>query len=281
MKNDTTDSGDLEPLDSLGRYFRDIGAIARITRKEEIELSKRVMAGDEEARERMIVSNLRLVITIARKYQGLGLTLSDLVNEGNIGLMKAVERFRPDKGAKLSSYASWWIKQAIKRAIANQGRDVRVPVHVMDKIAKMHRAIAALHQELERPPTDDEIAEMIGFDLEKVKHLRSAANRPVALDAHCGEDGEHTLGDIIPDPKAADPAECHADRSEWDRVRGFVDTLPERERRIVKLRFGLDGGEGLTLEQIGTIFNVRRERIRQLQSTALHRLKRRMEGSIF
>jgi len=253
----------------LDRYLREIGRIPLLTPQQEIELAKKIKNGDAEARERMINSNLRLVVTIAHDYANLGLPLLDLISEGNIGLTKAVERFDPAKGAKLSTYAAWWIKQSIKRALANQAKTIRLPVHLVDKVAKAHRVSLQMSDELGREPTDDELSEELGIAREKVAQLRSAGIRPASLDAPVGDDDSPEFGESIGDEQAQTPFEFLRDKNLRDEVDGLLDVLDDREKKIISQRFGLDGGKPKTLENVGEDFGVTRERIRQLQNIAL------------
>jgi len=258
----------------LDRYLREIGRIPLLTPQQEIELAKKIKNGDAEARERMINSNLRLVVTIAHDYATLGLPLLDLISEGNIGLTKAVERFDPAKGAKLSTYAAWWIKQSIKRALANQAKTIRLPVHLVDKVAKAHRVSLQMSDELGREPTDDELSEELGIAREKVAQLRSAGIRPASLDAPVGDDDSPEFGESIGDEQAQTPFEFLRDKNLRDEVDGLLDVLDDREKKIISQRFGLDGGKPKTLENVGEDFGVTRERIRQLQNIALAKLRR-------
>jgi RNA polymerase primary sigma factor len=258
-------------------YLREIGQVPLLTVQEEIDLAAKIKAGDKKAREHMIKANLRLVVKIARDYEGYGLPLLDLINEGNIGLMKAVERFDPAKGGKLSTYGAWWIKQSIKRALANQSKTIRLPVHLVDKIAKMRRTAMKLQEEIGREPTDEELGQELGMSAAKVAQLRTAAIRPASLDAPMGDDDSNTFGEIISDENAATPYEELEDKTVTDMLRGMVDELDERERTILRYRFGLDGGPERTLEEVGQKFNVTRERIRQIQNIALRRLRKKIE----
>jgi RNA polymerase primary sigma factor len=222
----------------------------------------------------MIRSNLRLVVKIARDYSNLGLPLLDLISEGNIGLIKAVERFDPSKGGKLSTYAAWWIKQSIKRALANQSKTIRLPVHLVDKIAKIRRVSMQMTEELGREPTDDELAEELGLTTAKVTALKAASVRPASLDATIGDDDSTELIEIVGDADAQDPFELLRDKNLQDEVGDLLNILDERERRILNSRFGLDGSTPQTLEEVGESFGVTRERIRQLQNIALSKLRR-------
>ena len=255
-------------------YLRQIGEYPLITVEEEVVLAGRIKKGDQEARHKMVRSNLRLVVKIARDYSNFGLPLLDLISEGNIGLMKAVERFDPQKGGKLSTYAAWWIKQSIKRALANQSKTIRLPVHLVDKIAKLRRVSAQLTEELGREPTDQELAEEVGMAEAKVAALKSAAIRPTSLDQPISDDDSTALGDIIGDDQAFDPYEILRDKDLRDEVGDLLDVLDERERKIINCRFGLDGQKTRTLEEVGVKFGVTRERIRQLQNIALRKLRR-------
>jgi len=255
-------------------YLRQIGEYPLITVEEEVVLAGRIKKGDQEARHKMVRSNLRLVVKIARDYSNFGLPLLDLISEGNIGLMKAVERFDPQKGGKLSTYAAWWIKQSIKRALANQSKTIRLPVHLVDKIAKLRRVSAQLTEELGREPTDQEMAEEVGMAEAKVAALKSAAIRPTSLDQPISDDDSTALGDIIGDDQAFDPYEILRDKDLRDEVGDLLAVLDDRERKIINSRFGLDGQKSKTLEEVGVKFGVTRERIRQLQNIALRKLRR-------
>ncbi|MBI5822330.1 MAG: RNA polymerase sigma factor RpoD/SigA [Verrucomicrobia bacterium] len=258
-------------------YLREIGQIPLLTRKDEVDLSKRIKKGDKAARDKMIRSNLRLVVKIAHDYSGLGLPLLDLISEGNIGLMKAVERFDPKKGGKLSTYASWWIKQSMKRALANQAKTIRLPVHLVDKIGKMRRAAIKLSEKLGRDPTDAELGKDLGISAAKVSELRTVSIRPASLEAPIGEDETTEFGEIIGDENALDPFETLKDKSTKQDITALLHKLDEREQLILRHRFALDGGKEQTLEEIGAELNVTRERIRQIQNIALRKLRKMME----
>jgi len=258
----------------LTRYLRDIGQFPLLTPRQEIELAKKIKNGDAAARERMINANLRLVVTIARDYANLGLPLLDLISEGNIGLTKAVERFEPTKGAKLSTYAMWWIKQSIKRALANQSKTIRLPVHLADKVAKVRRVSLQMSDELGREPTDDELGEEIGIDSDKITRIKSVGIRPASLDAPIADNDSTEFGEVIGDDKAQTPFELLRDKNLLGEVDGLLEVLDPRERKIISQRFGLDGAEPKTLEDVGKDFGITRERIRQLQNVALAKLRR-------
>jgi RNA polymerase primary sigma factor len=259
---------------SLKLYLREISKTPLLTIQEEIELAERIKNGDDEARAHMIRANLRLVVKIAQDYSNYGLPVTDLISEGNIGLMKAVERFDPEKGGKLSTYAAWWIKQSIKRALANQSKTIRLPVHMVDKIAKMRRISSMLAEALGREPTDEELAEEVGLPRRKMAMLKQASQRPTSLDAPIN-DGESTAyGEIISDERADNPLDMLADKNLYGEIDGLLDVLDERERRIIDERFGLNGKKPLTLEEVGREFGVTRERIRQLQNSALTKMRR-------
>lgn len=263
--------------DPLQLYLREIGQVKLLTPEEELALARRVKRGDAAAREHMIKANLRLVVKIARDYEGLGVPLLDLINEGNIGLMKGVERFDPRKGAKLSTYSAWWIKQNIKRALANQAKTIRLPVHVVDRVAHIKRAETKLREVFDRDPTDEEVAEELDLDVRRIRQYRQASRTPLSLDAPIGDDDSNQVSEVVADPNAALPSEQLAQEVDTSLVREILATLPDRERTILALRFGLGGDNELTLEEIGARFNLTRERIRQIQEQALRTLRVRME----
>jgi RNA polymerase primary sigma factor len=258
-------------------YLREIGQIPLLTRQDEVDLSKKIKRGDKAARDKMIRSNLRLVVKIAHDYSGLGLPLLDLISEGNIGLMKAVERFDPRKGGKLSTYASWWIKQSMKRALANQAKTIRLPVHLVDKIGKMRRAAIKLSEKLGREPSDAELGKELGISAAKVSELRTVSIRPASLEAPIGEDESTEFGEIIGDENAMDPFETLKDKSTKQDITALLHKLDEREQLILRHRFALDGGKEQTLEEIGANLGVTRERVRQVQNIALRKLRKMME----
>ena len=259
---------------SLKIYLREISKTPLLTVEEEVALALRIKRGDAEARTQMIRANLRLVVKIAQDYASYGLPVTDLISEGNIGLMKAVERFDPAKGGKLSTYAAWWIKQSIKRALANQSKTIRLPVHMVDKIAKMRRIAVLLAEALGREPTDEELAEEIGLPNRKMALLRQAAQRPTSLDSpiNPGEAGE--FSEVVGDVLASNPHDTLADKNMFKELDELLKTLDERERQIIDVRFGLTGGIPLTLEEVGRQFGVTRERIRQLQNSALVKMRK-------
>ncbi len=263
---------------SLRVYLREAGETPLLTPQEEIALAKRIRVGDAAARELMIKANLRLVVKIARDYDNLGMPLLDLINEGNMGLMKAVERFDPNRGAKLSTYAAWWIKQSVKRALANQGKTIRIPVHLVDLLARMRRAAAVLHEELGRDPTDLELAQALGMKRARVTELWEASRRPTSLDASIGEGEDDTrMGELVPDEQMTTAYEQLDEGATHSMVREFVERLDKRESVILRYRFGLDGGTERTLEEVGSYFGVTRERIRQIQNAALSKLRKLIE----
>ena len=258
-------------------YLREIGQVKLLTPQEEIELAARIKKGDKKAREHMIKANLRLVVKIAHDYEGFGLPLLDLISEGNIGLMKAVERFDPSKGGKLSTYGSWWIKQSIKRALANQSKTIRLPVHLVDKISKMRRVSMKLQEEFGREPTDEELAEELGMTPSRVAQMRTAAIRPTSLDAPIGDDDSNTYSEVVQDENADTPYEQLEDKTVTSMLQTMVKDLDPREATILTYRFGLDGGSEKTLEEVGEKFGVTRERVRQIQNIALNKLRRMID----
>ena len=262
---------------SLQLYMQEIAKTPLLTVEEEVILAKRIRRGNKAARDHMISANLRLVVKIAMDYKDFGLPLLDLISEGNIGLIKAVERFDPRKGGKLSTYAAWWIKQSIKRALANQSKTIRLPVHLVDKISKMRRTAMALTEVLGREPSDEELAIELGVPTSKVAHLKSVSVRPASLDAPMGDESDSsTFGEIVADDNAVSPFEnLRAKNLSFD-LQSMVDSLEPREAEIIKLRFGLEGHDELTLEEVGKRFRVTRERVRQLQNIALSKMRRAM-----
>ncbi len=274
---DTTVGEIRESRTALDLYLSEVGKVRLLTPQEEVELARRIKKGDGDARERMIKANLRLVVKIAKGYEHVGLPLLDLINEGNIGLMKAVERFDPAKGAKLSTYSSWWIRQQIRRALADQAKTIRLPVHVVDKIYHLGQAEMRLREMLGREATDQELAEELDISAGRVAQLRTAAIRPASLDAPRGDDDSSRLADVVQDENAENPYDELEEKTDVARVKELIGRLPEREARILQLRFGLGSGTGRTLEEVGVKFGLTRERIRQLQALALTKLRRMLE----
>jgi RNA polymerase primary sigma factor len=259
---------------NLKLYLREISKTPLLTVEEEKALAERIMAGDQKARDQMIKANLRLVVKIAHDYSGYGLSLNDLISEGNIGLMNAVERFDPEKGGKLSTYGAWWIKQSIKRALANQSKTIRLPIHMVDKIARMRRIAAILNEDLGREPTDEELATELGLPRQKIAMLKQAAQRPTSLDAPIHEGETTELGEMISDESASDPLELLTDKNLHEQIGGLLSVLNDRERHIINNRFGLSGLKPMLLEDVGREFGVSRERIRQLQNSALEKMRK-------
>ncbi len=263
---------------SLRLYLREAVETALLTPQQEIELAHRVQAGDEAAREHMIKANLRLVVKIAREYEDYGLPLLDLINEGNIGLMRAVERFDPTKGAKLSTYAAWWIKQSIKRALSNQSKAIRLPIHLVQQIAQLRRAENQFEAKHGRPPRDSELSVVLGVSEDDIAHWReSALVGTTSLDAPLGNDSDSgRVADVISDDNAKMPWASVSEETNAELIRELVETLNTREQKILRERFALDGGDARTLEEIGTDFGLTRERIRQLEAAALKKLRDRL-----
>lgn len=259
---------------ALSLYMREVGKVALLTTEEETRLAAKVKRGNAAAREQMIRANLRLVVKIAREYEGFGLPLLDLISEGNIGLMSAVERFDASKGAKLSTYSAWWIKQFIRRALANQAKTIRLPVHIVDRIYHMRRASVKMQELYGREPTDAELAAELGTTARQVAEMRASAIRPASLDAPLGDDETNRLADVVRDENAATPYQSLEEKTLRDMLARMVARLPKREAAILRHRFGLDGGLERTLEEVGVEFGVTRERIRQLQNLALRKLRR-------
>jgi len=258
-------------------YLREIGQVQLLTPAEEVVLAGRIKNGDKQAREQMIKANLRLVVKIAHDYEGLGLPLLDLINEGNIGLMKAVERFDPAKGGKLSTYGAWWIKQSIKRALANQAKTIRLPVHLVDKISKMRRTALKLQEVFGREPTDEELGDELEISVFKVAELRTAAIRPTSLDAPIGDEDSNDFGEVVEDNNAPDPYAMLEEKAVNGMLQEMIGRLDEREATILRHRFGLEGDSEKTLEEVGEMFGVTRERLRQIQNIALNKLRRMIE----
>lgn len=284
------DDEDIEPIkdtrylddvadDSVRLYLREIGKIPLLTAEEELELAHKVVAGDKRAKDKMAEANMRLVVSIAKRYVGRGLDLLDLIQEGNTGLLRAVEKFDPDKGFKFSTYATWWIRQAITRAIADQARTIRIPVHMVETINKLLRTQRRLTQDLNREPTNEEIAEAMELDVEKVEHIMKIKQDISSLDASVRDDEEDSvLGDFIEDEDTVTPEESATGQLLKEQVKGLLSSLSEREQKILRLRFGLEDGKNHTLEEVGQEFAVTRERIRQIEAKALAKLKKHKDS---
>ncbi|PKK38754.1 RNA polymerase sigma factor RpoD [Clostridiaceae bacterium JG1575] len=259
--------------DPVRMYLKEIGKVSLLTYEEEVALAKRIEAGDEVARQKLAEANLRLVVSIAKRYVGRGMQFLDLIQEGNLGLIKAVEKFDFTKGFKFSTYATWWIRQAITRAIADQARTIRIPVHMVETINKLIRVERQLVQELGRNPQPEEIAEQMDLPVEKVREIMKIAQEPVSLETPIGEEEDSHLGDFIEDHDAPAPAEAAAFTMLKEQLMSVLDTLTPREEKVLRLRFGLDDGRARTLEEVGREFNVTRERIRQIEAKALRKLR--------
>ena len=268
-----------ETPNPLGRYLRQIGRGRLLTHEEEIDLGRRVREGDETARSKLIEKNLRLVVPIAKKYRGKGLPFGDLIQEGNIGLMRAAEKFDPEKGFRFSTYATWWIRQAVQRAVADKGRTIRVPVHMGERIRKMARAYNELSNELEREPTDEEVAERLGWDVDRVKAVKSAIPDATSLNQPLSSDeGSSELGDFVEDERESEEASEVVRELETRHLMDSVERLPERQRRVLVRRYGLDGEKPATLADLSEELAVSRERVRQLQREAERALREEGEN---
>ena len=266
-------SKDIKINDPVRMYLKEIGRIPLLTSDEEFENARRALEGDEEAKRILAESNLRLVVSIAKRYVGRGMLFLDLIQEGNIGLMKAVDKFDPEKGYKFSTYATWWIRQAITRALADQARTIRVPVHMVETINKLARVQRQLTQDLNREPTDEEIAKKLGISVEKVREVYKISQDPVSLETPIGEEDDSHLGDFIRDERTVSPEEYATEELLKEELAGVLLTLTDREEKVLRLRFGLDDGQCRTLEEVGQIFGVTRERIRQIEAKALRNLR--------
>ncbi len=267
--------------DSVKLYLREIGKIPLLTSEEEFELAQKIINGTEKekkkAKDKMAESNMRLVVSIAKRYSGRGLDFLDLIQEGNTGLLRAVEKFDPDKGFKFSTYATWWIRQAITRAIADQARTIRIPVHMVETINKVLRTQRRLTQELNREPTTEEIAKAMGMESEKIEYVMKIKQDIASLDASVGRDGEDddsSLGDFIEDEDRVSPEDSAATQLLKEQIASILQTLTDREQKIIKMRFGIGGGKSHTLEEVGAEFSVTRERIRQIEAKALTKLRK-------
>ena len=268
--------------DSVRMYLREIGKIPLLSLEKETELAEKAMQGDQRAKDKMAEANMRLVVSIAKRYSGRGLELLDLIQEGNTGLLRAVDKFDPSKGFKFSTYATWWIRQAITRAIADQARTIRIPVHMVETINKLMRTSRRLTQELNREPTNQELAKEMDMDVEKIEYIQKIKQDITSLDAGIGRDGEEgeesTLGDFIEDEDTASPEESATVQLLKEQVREILSTLSDRERKILEMRFGLNSTKSHTLEEVGLEFAVTRERIRQIEAKALMKLKKHKDS---
>ena len=264
---------DLNINDPVRMYLKEIGQIKLLTMEEELELAERIMAGDQEAKTILAEANLRLVVSIAKRYVGRGLLFLDLIQEGNIGLMKSVEKFDVGKGFKFSTYATWWIRQAITRAIADQARTIRVPVHMVETINKLARIQRQMTLELNREPSEEELAEKMGTSVEKIREIYKISQEPVSLETPIGEEDDSHLGDFVPDERNMSPEEYATNEMLKDEISEVLLTLTEREEKVIRLRFGLEDGKSRTLEEVGQMFGVTRERIRQIEAKALRKLR--------
>ncbi|CAJ1003217.1 MULTISPECIES: RNA polymerase sigma factor RpoD [Bacillales] len=282
MKDEDTEEFDFDDLsvppgikinDPVRMYLKEIGRVPLLSAEEEIKLAQRIEQGDEEAKRRLAEANLRLVVSIAKRYVGRGMLFLDLIQEGNMGLIKAVEKFDYRKGYKFSTYATWWIRQAITRAIADQARTIRIPVHMVETINKLIRVSRQLLQELGREPLPEEIAEKMDLTPEKVREIMKIAQEPVSLETPIGEEDDSHLGDFIEDQDALEPSDAAAYELLKEQLEDVLDTLTDREENVLRLRFGLDDGRTRTLEEVGKVFGVTRERIRQIEAKALRKLR--------
>lgn len=273
----TAENVDAFADDSVRLYLREIGKIPLLTPEEEADLAQRIVKGDQKAKDKMVESNMRLVVSIAKRYGGRGLDFLDLIQEGNTGLLRAVEKFDPDKGFKFSTYATWWVRQAITRAIADQARTIRIPVHMVETINKVLRTTRKLTTELNREPTNEEIAKALKMDVDKVDYVMRIKQDIASLDASVGKEGDDedsVLGDFVEDEERASPEESAANQILKEQLSEIIATLTDREQKIIRLRFGIGGGRPHTLEEVGNEFDVTRERIRQIEAKALSKLRK-------
>ena len=273
LLDDDTLTRDLNINDPVRMYLKEIGQIKLLNTDEELELADRIIAGDEQAKAILAEANLRLVVSIAKRYVGRGMLFLDLIQEGNIGLMKAVEKFDVTKGYKFSTYATWWIRQAITRAIADQARTIRVPVHMVETINKLARIQRQLTLELNREPSEDELAKKMGMSVERIREIYKISQEPVSLETPIGEEDDSHLGDFIKDERNMSPEEYATNELLKDEISEVLLTLTEREEKVIRLRFGLEDGKSRTLEEVGQMFGVTRERIRQIEAKALRKLR--------
>ena len=273
LLDDSTLTKDLTINDPVRMYLKEIGQIKLLTMEQELELADRIAEGDQEAKNILAEANLRLVVSIAKRYVGRGMLFLDLIQEGNIGLMKAVEKFDVSKGYKFSTYATWWIRQAITRAIADQARTIRVPVHMVETINKLARIQRQLTLELNREPSEEELAQKMGTSVEKIREIYKISQEPVSLETPIGEEDDSHLGDFIKDESNMSPEEYATNEMLKDEISDVLLTLTEREEKVIRLRFGLEDGKSRTLEEVGPLFGVTRERIRQIEAKALRKLR--------
>ena len=276
----TAENVDTFADDSVRLYLREIGKIPLLTSEEEAELAQRIVKGDKKAKDKMVESNMRLVVSIAKRYGGRGLDFLDLIQEGNTGLLRAVEKFDPEKGFKFSTYATWWVRQAITRAIADQARTIRIPVHMVETINKVLRTTRKLTSELNREPTNEEIAAELHMDPDKVDYVMRIKQDIASLDASVGRDGDDedsVLGDFVEDEERISPEDSAANQILKEQLSEIISTLTDREQKIIRLRFGIGGGRPHTLEEVGAEFDVTRERIRQIEAKALSKLRKNKE----
>ena len=273
LLDDNTLTKDLNINDPVRMYLKEIGQIKLLTNEEELDLADRILAGDEEAKTILAEANLRLVVSIAKRYVGRGMLFLDLIQEGNIGLMKAVEKFDVSKGYKFSTYATWWIRQAITRAIADQARTIRIPVHMVETINKLARIQRQLTLELNREPSEEELAKKMNTSVDKIREIYKISQEPVSLETPIGEEDDSHLGDFIKDEHNMSPEEYATNEMLKDEISDILLTLTEREEKVIRLRFGLEDGKARTLEEVGQLFGVTRERIRQIEAKALRKLR--------